>query len=237
MKQSPLEGKTVRPGFAAYSFYYRSDRRPVSRAAAPQPAKAPAKPKTARATGGRGFLVAGLLALLLVAGFVGFRSAGDNNPDSNPAAVASIAEPAKNHCASNPDAKHIVVSVSERHLWACAGSKSVYSSAVITGMVGHAETETPLGTYKIYAKQTNTTLTGSDSRGTWRDPVYYWMPFLDNQYGTYGFHDATWRKNNAFGHVDSHSNDASHGCVELPLGTSKWLYEWSTVGTPVTVNS
>jgi lipoprotein-anchoring transpeptidase ErfK/SrfK len=96
---------------------------------------------------------------------------------------------------------------------------------------------TPTGTYHIYAKQTDTTLTGSDSTGSWNDYVYYWMPFLDNQYGTYGFHDATWRPANAFGNVDPYSSKGSHGCVELPLATSKWLYNWSAVGTTVTINS
>jgi lipoprotein-anchoring transpeptidase ErfK/SrfK len=96
---------------------------------------------------------------------------------------------------------------------------------------------TPRGTYHIYAKQTDTTLTGSDSTGSWNDPVKYWMPFLDNEHGTYGFHDATWRDNNEFGNVDPNSKDASHGCIELPLGASQWLYEWSPVGTTVTVKN
>jgi lipoprotein-anchoring transpeptidase ErfK/SrfK len=63
------------------------------------------------------------------------------------------------------------------------------------------------------------------------------MPFLDNQYGTYGFHDATWRKDSEFGKVDPNSADASHGCVELPLATAKWLYSWAPVGTAVTIES
>jgi lipoprotein-anchoring transpeptidase ErfK/SrfK len=142
-----------------------------------------------------------------------------------------------NRCAGNNDGKLIKISIDQRRLWACDGTKVELSSAVITGLRGHAETETPIGTYHIYAKQTNTTLKGSDSRGAWSDPVYYWMPFLDNQYGTYGFHDATWRKDSAFGNVSPDSQDASHGCIELPLATSKWLYNWAPVGTTVTVEA
>ncbi len=96
---------------------------------------------------------------------------------------------------------------------------------------------TPTGTYHIYAKETDVYLKGSDSTGSWDDYVYYWMPFLDNQYGIYGFHDATWRSANAFGNIDPYSNNASHGCVEMPLATAKWLYGWSSIGTTVTIES
>jgi lipoprotein-anchoring transpeptidase ErfK/SrfK len=63
------------------------------------------------------------------------------------------------------------------------------------------------------------------------------MPFLDNQYGTYGFHDATWRKASEFGNISPTSQEASHGCIELPLASQKWLYNWAPVGTTVTVES
>ena len=127
------------------------------------------------------------------------------------------------------------MSLSARHLWACDGPNTVYDSAVVTGIQYLPADLTPTGTYHIYAKQTNRTLTGSDSTGIWNDYVYYWMPFLDNQYGTYGFHDATWRAASDFGNVDPNSANASHGCVELPLGAAKWLYNWAQVGATVQV--
>lgn len=61
------------------------------------------------------------------------------------------------------------------------------------------------------------------------------MPFLDNQYSTYGFDDAIWRADSECGSISLNSEDASHGCVELPLATAKWLYYWSSVGTAVTI--
>lgn len=96
---------------------------------------------------------------------------------------------------------------------------------------------TPTGTYHIYSKQTDVTLSGSDTTGSWNDPVSYWMPYLYNSYGTYGFHDATWRPDSAFGNISPYSSDGSHGCVELPLATAKWLYDWSYVGTTLTIES
>jgi hypothetical protein len=226
---SSLQDKTIRPGSLKGYAYYYSNRTPAQAAVA-----IPAEPKPKSR---RGLMLLGLL--VLAGGFwLGFHGGGPADKQSNSQAP-SVAAPvtAVNHCSDNTDDKLIKIGINERHLWACEGSKQVYDTPVITGLRGHAETETPLGTYHIYAKQTNTTLTGTDSRGTWKDPVYYWMPFLDNQYGTYGFHDATWRNNSAFGSVNPDSEQASHGCVELPLAASKWLYEWAPVNTTVTVEA
>jgi lipoprotein-anchoring transpeptidase ErfK/SrfK len=63
------------------------------------------------------------------------------------------------------------------------------------------------------------------------------MPFLSNKYGIYGFHDATWRSDSDFGNIDPNSEDASHGCVELPLAASAWLYNWAVIGTTLTVQN
>jgi lipoprotein-anchoring transpeptidase ErfK/SrfK len=96
---------------------------------------------------------------------------------------------------------------------------------------------TPTGTYHIQSKQTDLYLNGSDDTGSWHDHVYYWMPFLNNQYGTYGFHDATWRSDGDFGNIDPYSSNASHGCVELPLATAKWIYGWAPIGTQLTIQA
>lgn len=173
-----------------------------------------------------------ILLLIFIVATLGF-----SRLRTRPQTVQAIKPVAINYCAANTLTKNILVSIGKRHLWACTGSHTDYESPVITGMENLPADLTPTGSYHIYAKQTDTTLTGSDSTGSWNDYVYYWMPFLDNQYGTYGFHDATWRPANAFGNVDPYSSKGSHGCVELPLATSKWLYNWSAVGTTVTINS
>lgn len=154
-------------------------------------------------------------------------------------APKTVAAPAKqNYCLSNTGVQDaVIVSISKRHLWACDGSNQMYDSSVITGMENLPADLTPTGTYHIYAKQTDLTLKGSDSTGSWNDYVNYWMPFLSNQYGIYGFHDATWRKDSDFGTIDPYSSNASHGCVELPLATAKWLYGWAAVGTAVIIQA
>lgn len=142
-----------------------------------------------------------------------------------------------NPCADNTLAKLALVSITQRHMWACEKTSVVYGSNVVTGMENLAADRTPTGTYHVYAKETNLYLNGSDSTGSWHDYVYYWMPFLQNQYGSYGFHDATWRPDNAFGNISPYSSNASHGCVELPLATAKWLFNWVSIGTTVTIEA
>lgn len=233
---SSIKDKTVRPGsLKGYSYYYSGQKREVAD-------KETKQPKTKKRS--RKPLIFLLFAVLVAGFWFGFRDGGKNSSQqpvatqNATAATASVSQATGiNNCDGNTLDKLIKISVSQKRMWACEQDKSVRSSYVITGLKDHPETETPPGTYKIYAKTTNTTLKGSDSRGSWSFPVYYWMPFLDNQYGTYGFHDATWRSVSDFGKVGPESEDASHGCVELPLANSKWLYEWAPVGTTVTVES
>ncbi len=148
-----------------------------------------------------------------------------------------LPKPQTTECSGNTNPKQIIVILSLQHIWACNYNHVAYSSAVITGYTGNPADVTPTGTYHIYAKETNVTLTGNDGVSSWRDPVSYWMPFLFNQYGAYGFHDATWRTPNQFGNISTSSSIASHGCVECPLATAKWLFNWVQIGTPITIKA
>lgn len=155
---------------------------------------------------------------------------------SSSAAVDTTAA-ASNPCSTNTLSQLVLVSISQRHLWACDGNTVAYDSPVVTGIEYLAADLTPPGTYHVYAKETDQYLKGCDSTGCWDDYVNYWMPWLDNQYGAYGFHDATWRPASAFGNISPDSSNASHGCVECPLATAKWLYGWVNIGTTVTIQS
>ena len=243
MNVTSLQHKTVRPGSLSGYAYYYSGR---------QARRAQAVPKKPRSKLGLKVL-ATLLVVGVIIGVPLLRGEGITTskqptstqpvitPQTNPTATtpaAALPQAQANQCAGNTQDKLIKVSVGQRHLWACQGDKVAHDTPVITGLETIPANHTPRGSYKIYAKQTNTTLKGSDARGSWNRPVHYWMPFLDNEHGTYGFHDATWKPNNAFGNVDPNTSDeASRGCVELPLGSSKWLYEWAPVHTPVIVEN
>jgi lipoprotein-anchoring transpeptidase ErfK/SrfK len=139
-------------------------------------------------------------------------------------------------CQSSTVAKEAIVSISQQHLWACDGKSIAYDSAVITGMVQYDDS-TPLGTYQIYSRLTDQTLKGCDPTGCWNDAVSYWMPYQQASGGTVGFHDATWHQPSDFGNITPASNKGSHGCVELPLAAAKWLYNWSSVGTAVSIQA
>ena len=108
----------------------------------------------------------------------------------------------------------------------CEGPRQLDSSPVTTGdpVTGHA---TPTGTWQIQAKQTDRDLTGPG----YRDHVYYWMPFD----GDIGFHDALWQTL-PFG-SPNYAVAGSHGCVHLPMAAMAWLFQWTQVGTTVTVEN
>jgi lipoprotein-anchoring transpeptidase ErfK/SrfK len=238
---SSLQHKTVRPGSLSGYSYYHSNRHPYTQAA-------PAT-KTARKKLRLPYVkLAILLIAVLLVGFVGYNaqatsdsnnaSINTNQTGSSDTAAPAVAPVAKiNRCEGNTLDKLIKVDISEQHLWGCEQGKIVHDAPVITGNENLDSTHTPRGEYKVYGKAANTTLTGSDEMGSWRMPVYFWMPFLDNQHGTYGFHDATWRPTSEFGKINpkTQGDKASHGCVELTKEDGTWLYGWAGVGTVLRV--
>jgi hypothetical protein len=137
------------------------------------------------------------------------------------------------YCADNTNGKLLLVSISQQRLWACNGLQLAYKSAVTTGAsaLTNVDDATPIGTWHIYAKHTNTTLRGCDVNGCWNDPVAYWIPFD----GSVGFHDASWQTF-PFGGA-AYATNGSHGCVHLPTSTAAWVYGWAPIGTTVTVRS
>jgi hypothetical protein len=156
---------------------------------------------------------------------------------SNTTPTATISTAQSSGCTGNTISQVLITSISQRHLWACDGTTMLYQSAVVTGDMNVVADATPVGTFHIYAKYTDQHLIGSDSRGSWDDFVNYWMPFLDNEYGVFGLHDATWRAPTDFGNISPYSDNSSHGCIELPLTTAAWIYNWSSVGTTVVIES
>lgn len=130
-------------------------------------------------------------------------------------------------CATNRYRQLVLVSITEQHLWACQGAKQVESTAVTTGAtVDHDET--PLGSWRVQAKERNRYLVGPG----YRDYVHYWVPFN----GDFGLHDAAWQTM-PFGSMQ-YRKQGSHGCVHVPEATMAWLYRWSSVdATVVTVEA
>lgn len=152
--------------------------------------------------------------------------------DTTPAPAAPVNSAAQS-CADNGNGKLLLVSIHAQHIWACDGPALVKDSAVTTGASAlmNVDDATPVGTWHIYSKRTNTTLKGCDVNGCWNDPVAYWMPFDDQV----GFHDASWQTF-PFG-SSLYTTGGSHGCVHLPLDFISWVYGWAPIGTTVTVQA
>lgn len=85
--------------------------------------------------------------------------------------------------------------------------------------------DTPTGVYPVNYKERDATLTGED----YASPVDYWMPFN----GNIGLHDADWRSD--FG-GDIFETDGSHGCINLPPGNAKTIFNLVYPGMPVIVH-
>lgn len=129
-------------------------------------------------------------------------------------------------CRTNADTQRIIVSVRQQHAWMCAGAHQVKDSAVTTGASATGN-GTPLGTWHIETKQTNTTLTVLTGEAY---HVAYWLPYDGN---VYGLHDSSWQK---FPYGSQQYRTAgSHGCVHVPLSAMQWLYGWVRVGATVTI--
>jgi lipoprotein-anchoring transpeptidase ErfK/SrfK len=148
---------------------------------------------------------------------------------STPAAPPRSTGPAPpSPCHTNADPQRIIVSVRQQHAWMCTGARQVADSAVTTGATA-AGNGTPLGTWHVEAKQTNTTLTVLTGEAY---HVAYWLPYNGN---VYGLHDSSWQTF-PYGSPQYRSG-GSHGCVHMPLASMRWLYGWARVGATVTIQA
>ncbi len=111
----------------------------------------------------------------------------------------------------------------------------VVETPVITGSVLQPGYETPQGVYSINDKALDVTLIGLPDPQTgepsYEIPVDYWMPFVGNMIG---LHDAPWQ---SWWSPEAYRSGAgSHGCVNLPVDTAAWCFEWVEIGTPIVVH-
>ena len=187
-----------------------------------------------------------LIIFIVAAGASSYALMSATNSPAKTTSVSGLtrqvaaSKPRSTACSGNQLSKLILVSISKRRTYACAGSTMLLSTPVITGNENLASDLTPVGTYHILVKQRDVKLIGCDTdqpNVCWNDFVNYDMIFLYNQYGHYDLHDATWRTSSDFGNISPYSSSASHGCVETPLAAMSWLYNWTSVGTTVRIVS
>ena len=119
---------------------------------------------------------------------------------------------------------YIKVSISKQKLWYYKKGELKYKSRVVTGQP--YEHSTPRGVYEILGKARHIYLIGDD----YKVFVNYWM--LIDHSKQIGLHDATWRSD--FG-GNIYEYYGSHGCINLPYKTAKYMYNHVPVGTKVKV--
>ncbi|CAA9577916.1 MAG: hypothetical protein AVDCRST_MAG59-4353 [uncultured Thermomicrobiales bacterium] len=121
--------------------------------------------------------------------------------------------------------REVVVSLAQQRLWAYEGEAAILSTLVSTGTAETWETSTPIGQWRISVKLPVETMEGTVSGEAYRvEDVPDVMYFTDEGHALHGTY---WHQN--FG------APMSHGCVNLPLDVSGWMFGWAPEGTAVTV--
>jgi lipoprotein-anchoring transpeptidase ErfK/SrfK len=112
----------------------------------------------------------------------------------------------------------IEVNLTQQRVYAWEGDVLANSFIVSTGTWA---TPTVTGTFSIWNKTPIQTMSGPG----YSLPNVPWVMYF---YQDYGFHGTYWHNN--FG------TPMSHGCVNLTIPDSEWLYNWASYGTTVKVH-
>ncbi len=146
----------------------------------------------------------------------------------------TLASPVAAQFSTGPD-RRIVVYLDSQRMAAVENGEVVKTFKVSTGK---AKTPTVSGSFYIYARFPTKTMRSRAKPGQPGHYVVENVPYAQYFHADYAFHGAWWH--NAFG------SPASHGCVNMSTrknnkrwpGASEdagWLYQWATLGVPVTV--
>lgn len=106
-----------------------------------------------------------------------------------------------------------------------------YEGASIVGgpfymVPGAPDTPTVTGVFHVYSKLVQQTMRGENSDGTkYVTPDVPWVTYW---YSGYAFHGAPWRS--TFGWS---GYGGSHGCINMPVSSAKYIYDWADIGTTV----
>ena len=122
---------------------------------------------------------------------------------------------------------YIEVNISEQHLYVWEGGEVIFDVAVSTG---RPDWETPTGTFRIHTYYESQDMEGGFPKGSaeyYFQPDVPWVMYFD--YNGDAIHGVYWHNN--FG-----IRATSHGCVGTPVWAAKWIYDWSTIGTPVWIH-
>ena len=126
------------------------------------------------------------------------------------------------------EGKWIDIQLTQQLMVAYEGRTPVRTIVVTTGMPGW---ETPTGYYAINTRVENETM---DSDAIGAEYFYKLENVLYTQYFTnrgHAFHYAWWRTPETIG------RPGSHGCINMLLEDSEFMWNWATIGTPVYIRT
>jgi peptidoglycan hydrolase-like protein with peptidoglycan-binding domain len=109
----------------------------------------------------------------------------------------------------------------EVHVW--HNGKTVFNGAANTGIAG-AETEA--GTFPVYLRYEETTMSGENPDGShYEDPGIKWVSYFNGGDALHAFDRP------------SYGSPQSLGCVEMPLEEAETVWPYTPIGTPVTIEA
>lgn len=120
------------------------------------------------------------------------------------------------------DKKLITVDLTKQMLYAWEGGKIIYETKVSSGL---PKKPTVKGSFKVRVKVPKQTMKGESKE--YGKYMYKNVPNVMYFYQDYAIHGAYWH--NRFGRPNS------HGCVNVPVDASAWLFSWAEKGTRVEV--
>lgn len=121
--------------------------------------------------------------------------------------------------------KWLLVDLTSKRMYAIE-KQNIVRSFLVTA--GQPSTPTVTGTYAIYSKLPNQDMRGANVDGSaYFQPNVQWVEYF---YKDYAVHGNYWRPSSYFGNINS-----SHGCVSTVNSDAEWIYNWSSIGTPVVV--
>lgn len=154
--------------------------------------------------------------------------------DTIPALLADHLTPEIYEGLEDPNAKIVLIDISDQYVWAFENGATVLESPMISGKA-NTKAETSRGVFSIVKKIPGKYLRGPrDKNGNyaWECWVDYWMLFDKKR--SIGLHDASWRSAEQYT-SETYITNGSRGCVNLPCDFAPLLYDFIEVGTPVIV--
>lgn len=123
-----------------------------------------------------------------------------------------------------PGEKWIDIDLSSNTVSAYEGATIVQGPVYM--VPGAPDTPTITGTFKVWHQNPLQTMRGLNSDGTrYETPNVPWATYF---HGDFALHGAPWRS--SFGWSGP---GGSHGCVNMPVESARWIYEWADIGTTV----